>query len=503
MRDPDHSRRRIRLRGHHLSSHSLEHRLARIQQILALGLILLIATISVWISARTLERQETTFLFDSAIQMARSIAIERRDAPDLPTAAESALEENAPVGVYVRVLDAQNREMVSSPGQEAPHGHRREARAAFAGGGWVVVSMSDEPRRRAVLAIILALTVTALPLLLVVSASSRVIARRALRPLSRIASQAENTSWDGQVRRFGSAGDPAEIGALAGSFDRLLERLDEILRAERNFTQDAAHELRTPLTVLCGEIEYAVQDPSMPPHIRDGLDRALQQARAMSDLVEALLLLLQGSDPESKARGELAQPVNLSDLVRDLDREFRDVERQRAGDFDLSAEDRQVLVRETVRGVAASQGLVASLAPKPWPDAAGNGCHIHFSLWDDSGNRFYEYCNTGPGAGPSWWRTRGPGSRARTASVSSTRFSGARRLAPDRKASDSGFRSSGAWRVHTAATFWYLPPLSAALASSSSFRPGCLLRRQPAPWAIPLFRLRSNPVPMIRSMREQ
>jgi len=306
VRDPDHSRRRIRLRGHHLSSHSLEHRLARIQQILALGLILLIATISVWISARTLERQETTFLFDSAIQMARSIAIERRDAPDLPTAAESALEENAPVGVYVRVLDAQNREMVSSPGQEAPHGHRREARAAFAGGGWVVVSMSDEPRRRAV--------------------------------------QAENTSWDGQVRRFGSAGDPAEIGALAGSFDRLLERLDEILRAERNFTQDAAHELRTPLTVLCGEIEYAVQDPSMPPHIRDGLDRALQQARAMSDLVEALLLLLQGSDPESKARGELAQPVNLSDLVRDLDREFRDVERQRAGDFDLSAED-EVLVR--------------------------------------------------------------------------------------------------------------------------------------------------------------
>jgi glutamine synthetase len=56
----------------------------------------------------------------------------------------------------------------------------------------------------------------------------------------------------------------------------------------------------------------------------------------------------------------------------------------------LAAADRQVLVRETIRGVAASQGLVASLAPKPWPDAAGNGCHIHFSLWDDSGNRFYD-----------------------------------------------------------------------------------------------------------------
>jgi glutamine synthetase len=58
----------------------------------------------------------------------------------------------------------------------------------------------------------------------------------------------------------------------------------------------------------------------------------------------------------------------------------------------LRAADEQLLVRETVRGVAARHGLVASLAPKPWPDNAGNGCHIHFSLWeaDGSGNRFHE-----------------------------------------------------------------------------------------------------------------
>ncbi len=57
----------------------------------------------------------------------------------------------------------------------------------------------------------------------------------------------------------------------------------------------------------------------------------------------------------------------------------------------LRAADEQILVRETIRGVAAGQGLVASLAPKPWPDAAGNGCHIHFSLWDrdEPRNRFY------------------------------------------------------------------------------------------------------------------
>lgn len=53
----------------------------------------------------------------------------------------------------------------------------------------------------------------------------------------------------------------------------------------------------------------------------------------------------------------------------------------------LRAADEQVLVRETIRGVAARLGYVASLAPKPWPEAAGNGAHIHFSLWSEDGSR--------------------------------------------------------------------------------------------------------------------
>jgi glutamine synthetase len=56
----------------------------------------------------------------------------------------------------------------------------------------------------------------------------------------------------------------------------------------------------------------------------------------------------------------------------------------------LQAADEQLLVRETIRGVAARHGLVASLSPKPWPDGAGNGCHIHFSLWDGEHNSFYD-----------------------------------------------------------------------------------------------------------------
>ena len=39
-----------------------------------------------------------------------------------------------------------------------------------------------------------------------------------------------------------------------------------------------------------------------------------------------------------------------------------------------------MLYRETVRGVAFRHGLWASLAPKPIPDQAGNGAHLHASL---------------------------------------------------------------------------------------------------------------------------
>jgi glutamine synthetase len=58
----------------------------------------------------------------------------------------------------------------------------------------------------------------------------------------------------------------------------------------------------------------------------------------------------------------------------------------------LRAADEQLLVRETIRGLASFHGMVASLAPKPWPENAGNGCHIHFSLWDADGsrNRFHD-----------------------------------------------------------------------------------------------------------------
>ena len=53
----------------------------------------------------------------------------------------------------------------------------------------------------------------------------------------------------------------------------------------------------------------------------------------------------------------------------------------------LRAADNQIRYRDTVRAVTRKHGFVASLAPKPFADQAGNGCHIHLSAWDPTGAR--------------------------------------------------------------------------------------------------------------------
>jgi glutamine synthetase len=47
----------------------------------------------------------------------------------------------------------------------------------------------------------------------------------------------------------------------------------------------------------------------------------------------------------------------------------------------LAAADRRVLVLETIRGVAYQRGLETTMAPKPYLDQAGNGHHLHLSLY--------------------------------------------------------------------------------------------------------------------------
>jgi len=102
-----------------------------------------------------------------------------------------------------------------------------------------------------------------------------------------------------------------------------------------------------------------------------GMDSA---GPVMIEMIEALVA--QGVFPEQYypelGPGQQEVPVRYADALR--------------------AADNQITVRETGRGVALRHGLIASFAPKPFPDEAGNGSHIHFSLWRvrDGRNHFHD-----------------------------------------------------------------------------------------------------------------
>jgi len=55
----------------------------------------------------------------------------------------------------------------------------------------------------------------------------------------------------------------------------------------------------------------------------------------------------------------------------------------------LETADTNIAVRETVRGIAARHGAVASFAPKPFLGSAGSGMHVHLSLWRGGRNEFF------------------------------------------------------------------------------------------------------------------
>jgi glutamine synthetase len=69
----------------------------------------------------------------------------------------------------------------------------------------------------------------------------------------------------------------------------------------------------------------------------------------------------------------------------------------------LAAADRRVMVLEAIRGVAHRMGLETTMAPKPYLEGAGNGHHLHLSLYslEDDAPVLFDSSGvlSGPGTG--------------------------------------------------------------------------------------------------------
>ncbi len=208
----------------------------------------------------------------------------------------------------------------------------------------------------------------AIPLLAALAVfAGTAIARRGLVPLDRIANLASEIEAHDLSERLDLPPRADELGRLAATFDRMLDRLQRAFDRERRFTGDASHELRAPLSVIRAEADLALRKERTPDEYR----RALSTIAAEADALEALtrdLLNVARAD----ANGGMPAPhtpIDLGAVAGDAVQRLAVLAAQRGVRVDVAASPGAIVLAER-EGLERAVITVLHNAIKY---AAGNG----------------------------------------------------------------------------------------------------------------------------------
>lgn len=132
---------------------------------------------------------------------------------------------------------------------------------------------------------------------------------RLLRPVAEVTATATAITDTDLSRRIEVQGDD-EVSRLAGTFNDMLDRLEEAFASQRRFFDDVGHELRTPITIVRGNLEL------LPDDVEDR-DRAvaiaMDELDRMARMVDDLLTLARAERPDFVS----PRTVDLVDLLRE------------------------------------------------------------------------------------------------------------------------------------------------------------------------------------------
>jgi signal transduction histidine kinase len=191
--------------------------------------------------------------------------------------------------------------------------------ATSAGAGRTVVLGQSLDRVEETTRTLVTLLVIGLPVLLVVVAATtwRLVAR-ALAPVDAIRVQVDTISASALDRRVPEPSTQDEVGRLAATMNRMLDRLEQGQAREHRFVADASHELRSPIAAIRQHAEVALAHPELG----NGLAGvAYTESLRLQALIDDLLLLAQADERQSDLR---RRPVDVDDLVLAEARRLRD-----------------------------------------------------------------------------------------------------------------------------------------------------------------------------------
>lgn len=228
-----------------------------------------------------------------------SVLASSPNLPDEPVAAPATAVEE----VHVLELDA--------PDDQETERYRTWRAAVETDGGTVtvLVGTSLESADEATGTLRTALLV-GIPLMLgLLGLGTWYVVGRALSRVDRVRAEVERIPEDDLSRRL-EPGSPDEVGRLVVTMNRLLARIDDFQRRQRDFVADASHELQSPLTAFRAQLEVAQAHPGSADWAALTAD-LLEDTDRMEELVHDLLLLAVGETP----RPETDDAVDVPRLV--------------------------------------------------------------------------------------------------------------------------------------------------------------------------------------------
>ncbi|HQN61698.1 ATP-binding protein [Mesotoga prima] len=117
------------------------------------------------------------------------------------------------------------------------------------------------------------------------------LAKKSLEPVERITLLAEEISVEKLNKRLNLALPDDELGHLASTFDGMLERLEESVKKQRQFTSDAAHELRTPLTAIRSIVDVTLHRDRSSEEYVSALLQIQNEIERLSSVIDDLLII--------------------------------------------------------------------------------------------------------------------------------------------------------------------------------------------------------------------
>jgi len=127
-----------------------------------------------------------------------------------------------------------------------------------------------------------------------------VVMRRAIAPVAHLAKvvadiDVEHLSAEDHKRIQSSRFGDDEVGLLAETIEKTLERISAFVARERYFTSSASHELRTPITVITGALELLEQSNLSASDVKT-IDRVRRATLDMKTTIEMFLCLARETD---------------------------------------------------------------------------------------------------------------------------------------------------------------------------------------------------------------